>query len=151
MAQQANITVFDGAATPVLHTLIPADNKVLKDGTRFVSWRENIATLPTQAQVSVELRQRVYPTGVVETRAAVLVPVMESISGVNAQGYTASPKVAYVDKVEYVQYNHPRSTVSSRRLAAQILRNLISNVSTTVPAVSAGVVDESAVQQFLPT
>ncbi len=151
MSQQANITVFDGASTPVSHTLNPVDNKVLKDGTRVAIYRENLPTLPVEAQVRVEIYQRELANKVVETRTAVVVPVMETVSGQNAAGYTAAPKIAYEDKAVYVQYAHRRSTVASRRLAAQILRNLVSNVATTVTPVQAGPVDEAAVQLFMPT
>lgn len=151
MGQQANITVFDGASTPVSHTLTPVDNKVLKDGTRLAVWRENNAALPTVAQVRVELRQKEFPSGVVETRTRVVVPVMESVAGQNAAGYTAAPKVAYTDACEFVQYSHPRSTSTSRRLAAQIMRNLVNNATTSVTPVNLGVIDEAAIQLFMPT
>lgn len=151
MAQQASITVFDGAATPVSHVLSPVDNKTLPDGTRVAIWRENIATLPTAAQVRMEQRQRTLKSGVVETRTRVVVPVMESISGQNAAGYTAAPKVAFEDVHEDVSYAHPRSTPASRNLAKQILRNLENNVSATTPAVAAGVVYDSHITLFMPT
>ena len=151
MAQQSAITVFDGAATPVSHILQPVDNKVLKDGTRFALWRENNASLPTEAQIRLELYQKETPSRVVETRAVVVVPVMESVSGQNAQGYTAAPRVAYEDRAELRILGHKRSTVTSRRLCKQILANLIANVGTSVTPVSAGVLDEAAVQQFMPT
>lgn len=152
MSQQSNITVFDGAATPVSHVLVPVDNKVLKDGTRLAVWRENLSALPVEAQVRVEVYQREFPgSKVVETRTVVITPVMESISGVNAQGYTASPKVAYEDRVEFRQLAHRRSTVASRRLCKQIALNFANNVATTVTPVSAGVVDEAATQLFMPT
>lgn len=151
MSQQANITVFDGAATPVSHTFYPADNKVLKDGTRLAIWREAVAGLPTEAQCRIEIAQRELQNKLVETRVSVVVPVMESVAGQNASGYTAAPKVAYEDKDVYVKYAPRRSTITDRRLSAQLLRNLISNVSTTVTPVSAGVVDEAAVQLFMPT
>ncbi|UUW21375.1 MAG: hypothetical protein [Sanya fiers-like virus 39] len=151
MAQQAAITVFDGAATPVSHTLNPVDNKVLKDGTRVALWRENIATLPSQAQVRAELRQRTFPNGTVETRFRVVFPVMESIAGQNSAGYTAAPKVAYEDAYEQVSYAHPRSTPTSRQICAQALKNILNNVSTTVTPVAAGVARDAFVDQFMPT
>lgn len=151
MAQQANITVYDGAATPVLHTLASVDNTVLKDGTRLSVWRENLPTLPTAAQVRAELRQRVLPSGVTETRFRVVFPVMEATAGQNAAGYTAAPKVAYEDPYETVSYAHPRSTPASRAIAAQAGRNIANNVFTSVPAVSAGVMKDAFVDLFMPT
>lgn len=151
MSAQANITVFDGATVPVSHLLVAAGVKVLADGTQFALYREMLPGLPTKAQVRVEARQREFPTGVVETRFDVFVPVMESISGQNASGYTAAPKVAYEDRYAIVQYAHPRSTIATRRLAKQIGLNLGNNIATSVAAVSAGVVDEAAVGLVFPS
>lgn len=151
MSAQATITVFDGATTPVTHSLIAIENKVLVDGTQYALWREQIATLPTEAQIFVEMRKRKLPSGVVETRTRTSVPVMEAVAGQNAAGYTAAPKVAYVDARETVTYQHPRSTSASRNICYQLSRNLANNVSTTVAAVAAGVEYELEIQQMMPS
>lgn len=151
MAQQASITVYDGAATPVAHVLNPVDNKVLKDGTRLALWRENLSSLPTEAQVRMEVRQRELPSGVTETRCRVVFPVMESIGGQNAAGYTAAPKVAYEDADEWVKYSHKRSTSVSRGISSQALRNVMNNVATSVAAVNAGVLKDAFVDLYMPT
>lgn len=151
MANQANITVFDGAATPVSHLLVALDNKTLPDGTRVALYAERLLSLPSEAQVRAEIRQRTLASGVVETRTDVYVPVMESVSGQNASGYTAAPKVAFVDKHSEVSYAHPRSTASTRNLATQILRNLMNNVSTSVTPVVAGPVYEAHALQVMPS
>lgn len=150
MSNIANIVVFDGASTPVSHTLVPVS--VSKEaGSVIAIWREQLASLPTEAQVRLEMKQRTLKSGVVETRTRVIVPVMESISGQNAAGYTAAPKVAFEDAYEEISYAHPRSTITGRRLAKQILTNLSNNVATTVAAATAGVFDEANVQQVMPT
>lgn len=151
MAQQANITVFDGATPPVAHVLIATDNKVLPDATRYSLWREQIATLPTSAQVSLEIFKTTLRSGVVRTRTRITVPVMESIAGQNASGYTAAPKVAYEDVKEEVTYSHPRSTMASRQLCAGILHNFANNISTTVTPVAAGPNYEAHVADQMPT
>lgn len=150
MSNIANIVVYDGASTPVSHTLVPVS--VAKEaGSVIAIWREQLASLPTEAQVRLEMKQRTLKSGVVETRTRVIVPVMESISGQNAAGYTAAPKVAFEDAYEEISYAHPRSTITGRRLAKQILTNLSNNVATTVAAATAGVFDEANVQQVMPT
>lgn len=151
MSGQTSITVFDGAATPVSHTLNPVDNKVLADGTRYSLWREALSTVPVSAQVRVEAKQTLLKSGVIKTSFRVTVPVMESIAGQNAAGYTAAPKVAYEDVAEMTTYAHPRSTGLSRQICQQILRNLANNVSTSVAAVSAGVVKEGITDLVMPT
>jgi len=151
MANIANITVFDGAATPVSHTLVAVSVTRGPDGTITALWREGLASLPVEAQVRAEMRQKVLKSGVVETRMRVVVPTMESISGQNAAGYTAAPKVAFEDTQEWVSYSHPRSTITSRRLAKQLLTNISNNISTTVAAASSGPFDEAVSQLLMPT
>lgn len=152
MAQIANIAVYDGASTPVLHTLLPVSvSKTEQDDGIVARWREGIAALPIEAQVRAECRQKVLRSGVIETRYRVVVPVMESISGQNAAGYTAAPRVAFEDTEEWVSYAHPRSTVTSKRLAKQILTNISNNVSTSVAAATSGPFDEAVSQGLMPT
>lgn len=150
MSQMANITVFDGAATPVSHVLTAIRSWKDQDGDHSL-WRELSASLPTEACISMKMTERVLRSGVNEVRVRVDVPVMESVGGQNASGYTAAPKVAYVDSYEAIRRKHPRSTITGQRVAKQMLINLLSNVSTTVTPVSAGPVDEAMAQGVLPT
>jgi hypothetical protein len=76
---------------------------------------------------------------------------MEAVAGPNSAGYTAAPKVAYVDRKETVAFAHPRSTAQSRALAYQACRNADNNVFTSIPAVAAGVLWDAFVNQFMPT
>lgn len=137
MANIANITVFDGAGTPVSHTLVPIS--VTRSGNKVVAeWRENIASLPAYAQVTASMTLERLKSGVYKVDTKVAVPVMESISGQNAAGYTAAPKVAYVNTLVTTGYFHERSTISDRRLARQLLVNLLGNVSTSVAPAATG-------------
>lgn len=151
MSAIANITVFDGAATPVSHTLHAISLRNLKDSSIEATYREALASLPVEAQIRVTIRQRTLKSGVVETRMRVVVPVMESVSGQNSAGYTAAPKVAFEDTQEWVSYAHPRSTVAGRRLAKQILTNISNNVTTSVAAATSGPFDEAISQMMMPT
>lgn len=150
MSAIANITVFDGAATPVSHTL-GAVSVTRENGVVEALWREQIASLPTEAQVSASVRQKLLPSGVTQTELRVNVPVMESVAGNNAAGYTAAPKVAYVDTFVLTSYQHPRSTVTSRRLARMLAVNIANNVSTSVAAATSGPASEAFDSQVLPT
>lgn len=151
MSAISSITVYDGAATPVLHTLLAVSISKGADGVISAVYREAIASLPVEAQVRAEIRQKTLKSGVVETRFRVVVPVMESISGQNAAGYTASPKVAYEDTEEWVSYSHPRSVTTGRRLAKQLLTNISNNVTTSVAAATAGPFDEAVCGLLMPT
>lgn len=150
MSAIAAITVFDGAGTPVTHTLSPVSVSKT-DNVITAVWRESNAALPVEAQISLTLRQSTNSNGVVKSQFTMDVPVMESVSGQNAAGYTASPKVAFIDRNEWTSYAHPRSTVTSRRLARQLLVNFSGNVSTTVTPTTTGFLPDAVDQLFAPT
>ncbi|DAD51553.1 TPA_asm: coat protein [ssRNA phage Esthiorhiza.1_8] len=150
MSAIAAITVFDGAATPVVHTLSPI-SVTRSNGIIEALWRELITTVPTEAQISLQTKMETIKSGVVVTTATTQIPVMESISGQNAAGYTAAPKVAYVDKRVTQHFQHPRSTVAGRRLLRQLDINLQGNVSTSVAPVTTGALPEMYDLQVMPT
>lgn len=143
MSAQANITAFDGASTPVSHTFVPITSFVdSKSGEKVAQWRESNASLPVYAAASIETRQASLKSGIERTQLTVAVPVMESVSGQNAQGYTAAPRVAYVNKESLVGYFHERATPAERRLARQLLVNISNNVTTSVAAATVGMASE---------
>jgi len=143
MSAQANIVAFDGAATPVSHTLVPIGVKMdPKTGEIVASWREALTTVPVYAQVRFTLSYKRLPSGVYRVARVTEVPVMESVSGVNSSGYTAAPKVAYTNTEQHVGFFHERSTVVDRRLCRQLAINIDGNISTSVAAATAGFVPE---------
>lgn len=144
MANIANIVVFDGAATPVQHTLVPVDvSKDPKTGAIVAMWREQIASLPTYAQVTATARlSKSRRSGVWNVDFRVEVPVMESVSGSNSAGYTAAPKVAYIDTTGIYGHYHERGSIAGRRLSRQIAVNIGNNVTTSVAAATAGVLPD---------
>ena len=144
MSNIANIVVFDGAATPVSHTLFPVE--VVKDpktGAITAVWREQVASLPTYAQITATARlSKTNKSGVWNTDFRVEVPVMESVSGQNSAGYTAAPKVAYRDTTGIYGHYHERGSIAGRRLSRQIALNIGNNVSTSVAPATSGVLPE---------
>lgn len=141
MSAISNITVFDGAATPVSHTLVPVDVSRGKDIVT-ANWREVTAGVPTYAQVRATASLQRLKSGVWKSEFRVVVPVMESVSGQNAAGYTAAPKVAYENTDIMTGFFHERSDSVGRRLSRQLLVNIGNNVSTSVAASSTGVLPE---------
>jgi len=141
MSQIANITVFDGAATPVSHTLVAISVNRDKNVVTAL-WREQVTTLPVEAQVSCEARCEQLKSGVWRVEMKTIVPVMESVSGQNAAGYTAAPKVAYVNTYITTEYVHPRSTIVNNRTARQLHINAMGSVTTSVAAVTTGPMPE---------
>lgn len=153
MSNIANIVVYDGAAAPVAHTLVPVE--VVKDGKTGVItavWREQIPALPTYAQVTATARLSRNPkSGVWNVDFKVQVPVMESVSGQNASGYTAAPKVAYVDTSGIYGHFHERGTIAGRRLSRMIAVNVGNNISTSVAAATTGILAELFDTLVMPT
>jgi len=151
MSQQANITVFDGAAIPVSHTLVGEGIEKLKDGTMVARWKESLSGVPDYAQIRCTMTKRKLPSGVFRVSSRVEVPVMESISGQNSSGYTAAPKVAYVDTTEVVGFYHERSIPTGRRLSRQTAVNVAGSIATSVAPVLTGPMPELFDQLLFPT
>lgn len=150
MANIADITVFDGAATPVSHTLKAVS--VNRVGDRVTAmWREALVSVPVEAQVWATAELINLKNGVTQETFTVGVPVMETVTNQNAAGYTAAPKVAYTDKHVYTAFSSKRSTVTSRRLARQMLVNIGNNVSTSVAAATSGPLPDLVDNLFAPT
>lgn len=141
MSQIANITVFDGASTPVSHTLA-AISVTRNAGKVEALWREQLVSVPAYAQVRCHMSIETLKSGTNRVESRVVVPVMEAISGQNSAGYTAAPKVAYENTVVIGGYFHQRSDINGRRLVRQMALNIGGNVSTTVTPIATGPLPE---------
>jgi len=153
MAIIADVVVFDGATTPISHTLKAISVERNKTSGKIEAlWREQLATLPTYAQTELRMSLvRTARSGVWHVTWGFRVPVMESVSGQNSAGYTAAPKVAYVNEYGSYGHFHERSTIAERRLVKQMVNNLGGNVSTSVTAATTGLIDELVSQLITPT
>lgn len=150
MSAIANITVFDGQSTPVSHTFV-AESVSRAGNDVIATYKEATAGVPDYAQGRITLKRTKLGSGVTRSSVRVELPVMESVSGVNAAGYTAAPKVAYVDAVEVINYGHERSLIAGRRSVRQMAINLTANVSTSVAAATSGPVPELIDTLVAPT
>lgn len=137
MATMADITVYDGATTPVAHVLKTV-SVTRKDDVIEALWRENLPSVPVYAQVTLTMRLSRLKSGVYRVESKVEVPVMEAISGQNAAGYTAAPKIAYVNTVNTIGLFHERSDANGRRLVRQMAINIDGNISTSVTPATSG-------------
>lgn len=149
MAQIADITVYDGEATPVAHTFY-ADHVEYSGSDLTALYAEKVPGVPEYAQGTILLSRKKVGSGMIRAACRVNLPVMESVAGQNLSGYTAAPKVAYVDSNEDVQWSHPRSLAQGRQNAKQIMRNLLANLSTTQPATTAGFIHDAFVRNVWP-
>lgn len=150
MSAIANVTAFDGQSTPVSHTFVA--ETVSRSGNEVVAtYKEAIAGVPDYAQGRLTIKRSTLGSGVKRTSVRVEMPVMESVSGVNASGYTAAPKVAYIDTVELTGFFHERSLISGRRSARQLALNICGNIATSVAPVQTGPVPEAFDTLIMPT
>ena len=150
MGQIADLLVYDGETTPVLHTLKPISTYKEK-GVTVAEWREAIANLPDMAQVRASLRSEKLPSGVMRRELRTVVPVMEVTGSANAAGYTAQPKVAFEETFVTISYSHPRSTLQVKRNARMMQSNIFrGNVGTATP-VTTGPYIEMVESGILPS
>lgn len=141
MSQIADITVFDGAATPLVHTLKAIS--VTRSGVKVEAlWREAVIALPIYAQIRTTATLERLKSGIYKAEVRSVVPVMEATAGANSQGYTAAPKVAYENTMVTTCFFHERSDTAGRRLARQLHINLLGSISVTVTPVVTGPVPE---------
>lgn len=151
MGQQASIVSYDGASTPVSRTFSGEGIERPDAATQLALWRELIAGIPTASQARISARKQKLKSGVVVATLDVTIPVPEIPSGGTPAGYTAPPKVAYEDRVLVIQYQHPRSTATSRRVCRQLALNVAGSISTSVPVATSGPWPELADHGVMPT
>ncbi len=151
MSQIANLTAFDGAATPVSHTFNPIS--VIDDkGLVTALYREPLANVPLYGQPIVKLWS--FPrtkNGVYRSIAQVEVPVMESVLNQNASGYTAAPKVAHIVTAKVEMLTHERCDITTRRLVRVLACNIASGLTTTQAVTATGPGPELLDQVVSPT
>jgi len=141
MSGIANIVVFDGAATPVSHTLVPVS--VSKDKNKVTAiWREAATGVPVYAQVRCTMTLEQLKSGTYRLESRLEVPVQEVVTGSNSAGYSAAPKVAYVNTVVTTGLFSERSDVAGRRLARQMAVNIDGSITTSVTPVTTGPLPE---------
>lgn len=150
MSAIANIAAYDGAATPVLHTLLPVS--VTREGGKVTAqWRENVSGVPVYAQVYCVMSLERLKSGVYRAETRVVVPVMEAVTNQNAAGYTAAPKVAYELTSQSIGLFHERADNVGRKLLQQLNLNVLGGVTTSVTPVTTGPVAELIQLLVMPT
>lgn len=150
MSAIASLVAFDGQASPVSHTFLA--ESVARDGSSVIAtYKEATAGVPDYAQGKVTIKKAKLGSGVNRVSVRVEIPVMESVSGQNAAGYTAAPKVAYVDTVDTVGFFSDRSVIAGRRSARQLAINIMGNITTSVAAATSGPASEVFDTLITPT
>jgi len=150
MSAISDIVAFDGAATPVSHTFKP-QSVTRENGVVTAFWKEVNVSVPDAAQGTVTMSLKKLGGGIFRVNSRVAIPVMEAIAGNNSSGYTAPPKVAYIDTDDNVGYFSERGTIAGRRLVRQLATNILNGVSTSVTPVTTGPVAELFDLLLMPT
>lgn len=114
------IAINDGKATPVAHTFNPVQS------SPDALYRENLSSLPLIGQGTVILRTRAVGD-LNRVKLTLQLPVLETATGANAQGYTAAPKVAYHSTVNVEFILPSRGTAEQRKDLRVMLSNLLLN------------------------
>lgn len=150
MGALTDFTVYDGEAVPVAHVFY-ADHVEYTGQDLLALWREVVPGVPEYAQGTAQLSRKKVGSGVLRISFRVNLPVMEAVNGQNLSGYTAAPKVAYVDSNESVQWVHPRSLAQGRQNAKSIVRNIWYNASpASTGAVTTGMAYDAQVRLVFP-
>lgn len=109
MAALANMTLNDGLGTPVARTFNFVDH-----GNGVYLWRYNIVGSSIAGCPYYELRKVRDDAQSRKIRAKTVQPVLESVGSQNAQGYTAPPKVAFLNTIS------TDIVINKRSLSAQV-------------------------------
>lgn len=148
MSAIANLVAYDNV--PAARTFIPVS--VTREKNKVVAlYRENAAGVPVEAQTSVQVTNESMPSGVHKVEVQVAVPVMESVSGQNAAGYTAAPKIAHIPRIVVTGYFSGRSSSANRQMVRQLAMNILDGNTATRAVTASGPVPELIDSLIAPT
>lgn len=121
MSAIAAITIADGKATPLNHVYNPILSGLISQ------YRTADSSLPLVGQEVISIRQKAVNPQVQSVTVALDLPALETATGANSSGYTASPKVAYTNRVTCTFMLPNRGTAAQRTDLRTLLKNLLSN------------------------
>lgn len=120
MSAIANIAIQDGQSSPVTHTYKPIESGI----NAFL--RENVTNVPLVAQGNVRLVTKVSQANPVKRKTLILeLPVQEVVTGSNAAGYSAAPKIAHVVRMKVELTCHERATSAERKDVRTLIKNAL--------------------------
>lgn len=110
MSAIANIAIQDGQAAPITHTFYP-----IQSGASSY-WRENAVGLPLIGQSTVTMTVKEdKKSGLNRVVGVMQLPALETATGANAAGYTAAPKVGYINSFKFEYILPARGTAAQRK------------------------------------
>lgn len=119
-----NLTINDGAATPVAHTFAP----VGVDGS-LATYADRVGGIPVgYGKITVNLREPSNgASGVYKATVKILVPTLEQTSPSTATGIQPAPTVAFTTAVHMDFLLPARSSQQNRKDALAYAKNLLAN------------------------
>lgn len=139
MASFANMTIADGAGTPVNRTFVATARKMLPDGRAYYSWydtSENGGLIIGANRIELWIRPLVdvrqgqnAGSQVFACEYKVTRPTLEVLGGSTAAGYQAQPKVAF-DTTQWGKFvRSGRSAALDAQHTTAFARNFENNVT----------------------
>lgn len=122
MSAISTITIADGESTPVTHNFLP----VASGPESF--WREAVSGVPLIGQPTVSAKMVSKPSDAVQKVIVTSeLPVLEVVTGQNAAGYSAAPKIAYTVKKIETWFLPARATAQQKKNLRILANNLNAN------------------------
>lgn len=122
MSAISAIVINDGQTTPVAHTFNPVQSNP------NALYRENQAGLALIGQPWITCVVKPDSgNGLNKVVITLDLPALETVTGQNASGYTAAPKVAYENKFVGTFFLPSRGTSAQRKDLRVLLANLLAN------------------------
>ena len=116
------ISLTDGQATPATHVFNPISSNPPIYKRNGVG-----AALIAEETLNIDLKRATANSPVNRPVLVLEIPVLEQSTGSTPSGYTAPPKVAYVERVKIEFFHHQRSLESSRKDLRVITAKLLAD------------------------
>lgn len=123
MAAITAITIADGKGTPLNHIYNP-----INSGNDAL-WRTSDGALPFIGQERVTVKLKAINASVNSVVVGLELPALETATDANSSGYTAAPKVAYVNRVTMTFMLPNRGLPAQRTDLRTLAKNLLANAT----------------------
>jgi len=122
MPQLGNITINNGESTPVAKTFNPAQIDA-KGVAEYADRSDGISIgFPT-----ITVSSKKQNNGGRKVRVNIALPVLEAPAAATAEGYTAAPKVAYVNRSNHEFFLASRSVTADREDLLAFSKNILAD------------------------
>lgn len=123
-----NLTINDGAATPVAHTFGPVGIE-----SKTATYADRISGVPVgYGKLSISIREpKGGSSGVFKVGIKILIPTLEQTSASTSTGIQPAPTVAYVTAAHLDLLLPARGTLQNRKDILAYVKNTLANAAVT--------------------